>query len=111
MIKCANPECNNYKQELEGDVEVCPMCGKEVEKIQTSLDYRRPAGIAISLISLAGLLLSFFQSMVAFYVGVGVMVLCIVGGIIVRMKAPIIVSILSVSALAGLMFYYGAISC
>jgi len=109
MIKCANPECDNYKQELEGEIEACPMCGKEVEKIVTSLDYRRPAGIAFSIISVIGLLLSFFHSIVAFYAGIGIIAICIIGSIIIRMKSAVAVSALSAGILVGMMFYYGAL--
>ena len=36
MITCTKKGCNNYKQELEGTPETCPVCGEKTEEIKAT---------------------------------------------------------------------------
>jgi len=111
MIKCVNQECENSKYELEEEIEVCPLCGKPTEKIETSLDVRRPLGAALSIAAILGIVVSMlpFGGWIPFYLGCFTIVACIVTSIIIRMKVAIIISILSAAAMVGVLFYYGAL--
>ena len=110
MIKCVNSECENAKYELEDNIEICPLCGKPTEKIETSLDYRRPLGAVISIISIAAVFLALaIPFAIIFYLGIFVVLACIVTSIIIRMKAAIIVSVLSIASVIGVLIYYGVL--
>jgi len=106
-----NPECNNYKQELDSHIEICPLCGKQAEIKETSLDKRRPIGVAVSIIAVAAFLVTLMPipSWIPFILGIVVSAACIVTSIIIRMTAAIIVSILSAAAVVGMLFFYGAL--
>jgi len=111
MIKCNNPECENSKYELEDDIEVCPLCGKKTEKIETTLDVRRPFAAAVSLISIAGIIIAMLPmgGWIPFYLGCFLIVASIVTAFIIRMKVAIIISMLAACAMVGVLFYYGAL--
>jgi len=104
-----NRECDNYDHELENNIEICPTCNQPVENIETSLDKRRPIGIAVSLISIFAILFSMLPSWFAFIGGIVIIIGCIITAFIIRMKAAIICSILSAAAMVGILFYYGAV--
>jgi len=105
MIKCMNSECTNYKQEMVEGTDVCPLCNKPTENIVTSLDKRRPAAAVISIASVGAVLLSFLPYM--FFVGLGILAVCVVASFVIRMVPAIVTSLLCVLAIVGIFFYYG----
>jgi len=107
MIKCMNSECTNYKQEMVEGTDVCPLCNKPTENIVTSLDKRRPAAAVISIASVGAVLFSFLPFMWAFYVGLGILAVCVVASFVIRMVPAIVTSLLCVLAIVGIFFYYG----
>jgi len=113
MIKCVNQECENAKYELEDELEggVCPLCGKPTEKIESTLDYRRPAAAGLSLASIAGIILAMlpFGGWIPFFMGCFVILGSIITSFIIRMKVSIVISILSACAMVGVLFYFGAL--
>lgn len=104
MIKCANPECDNYKQELENNIEVCPSCGKPVEKIESSFDLRRKLGVIVSLVSVIFLIV-WIPIPFIFYIRIFVMAACIVVAIYTRRVSAIITTVLS-GALLVILFVF-----
>lgn len=109
MIKCMNSECVNYKQELVEGIDICPLCNKPTENIETSLDKRRPAAAIISIASIGSVLFAFLPFMWAFYIGMGLLALCVIASFVIRMVPAIVTSILCVIAMVGIFFYYGII--
>ena len=109
MIKCVNPQCDNFKHELEDNIEVCPLCGKPTENIKTSMDKRRPLGIGISLAAVAAFFIVFFPSygMAPFFIGIVTAGICVVASIIIRMPAAIITSLLCVAGIVGYLLMVG----
>ena len=111
MIKCVNPDCENYKQELE-DLELCPVCGKETEKSETKLDSRRKVAPIVSIGSILAILLTLllFEN-INFYaalgIGGGIIVLCIVVAFTIRIKSAEITTLLAAAGLFGILAYYG----
>ena len=106
MIKCMNPECVNYKQELMEGIDICPLCSKPTENIVTSLDKRKPAAAVVSIVSIGSVLFSFLPFMWAFYIGLVVLAACVVVSFIIRMVPAIVTSLLCVLAMVGILFYY-----
>ena len=112
MVKCMNPECNNYKQELDDHIEVCPICGKETEKSETHLDGMKKAGPVVSIISIGAILLTLFllqnfNFVAALTIGGIIMAACIVVAFMTKMKSAIITTILAVAGLVGILASYG----
>ncbi|MCL1792536.1 MAG: hypothetical protein FWG34_01565 [Oscillospiraceae bacterium] len=107
MIKCMNPECVNYKQELVDGTEICPLCNKPTENIVTSLDKRRPAAAVISLASVGSILFTLLPFYAALYIGLGLLALCVIGSFVIRMVPAIVTSLLCVLAMIGMFYYYG----
>ena len=107
MIKCMNKECDNYNQELDAGTEVCALCKNPVENIETSLDKRKPLGIAISIISIFSILFALMPFMWTFIAGIAIMVACIVTAIVIRIKSAIIVTICAAAGFVAILFYWG----
>ena len=109
MIKCMNPECVNYKQELVEGTDICPLCNKPTENIVTSLDKRRPLATVISLASVGSVLFTLLPFMWAFYVGMGLLAVCVVASFVIRMVPAIVTSLLCVLAIVGVFLWYGVL--
>ena len=111
MIKCVNPQCDNFKHELESHIEVCPICGKPTEDIKTNMDKRKPLGIGISLAAVAALFITFFPtySIAPFYIGMITVGACVIASFIIRMPAAIITSLLCAAGIVGFLFMRGII--
>ena len=112
MVKCINMECDNYKQELEEHIHICPICGKETERKQTELDGKRKLGPIVSIGSIAAILFTFFlfdfiDFYIAFFMGVGIIVACIVAAFISKVKGSIITTIVAAAGFIGIFAYYG----
>jgi len=112
MIKCMNQECSNYKQELEENIEICPVCGNKTERSETHLDGKRKFGPVVSIISVGTILLTLFlfehmNFYAALLIGAVIMAVCIIVAFISKMKSAIITTILAVAGLLGILAYYG----
>ena len=109
MIKCMNKECNNYKQELDDNLEICPACHEPTVKIENSHTKRKRLTPILSIASVAGIIISMmpFLYPISFFLGIGVIAACIIISIIIRMKGAIIASMLSAVVMFGFLFYFG----
>ena len=107
MIKCMNKECDNYNQELEEHIEICPLCKQQTENIQGSVDKRAKLGPIVSIVAIVGVIVAMLPSMIGFYLGIIIMVGCVVFSIIIRQKVAIITSILAAGAMFGILWYFG----
>ena len=109
MIKCMNRECNNYKQELDDELEICPACHEPTVKIENTYTKRRKMTPILSIASIAGIIISmmYFIYPLSFILGIGTIVGCIIISIIIRMKAAIFTSILAAGIMFGFLFYFG----
>ena len=110
MVKCINPECGNYNQELDETLETCPACGKETENKETSFDFRRRFAPAICVVSFVSILFALLPYWTTFSVGIGLIIACIVASVIIRIKAAIICSITAAALFFGILLYYGFFS-
>ena len=107
MVKCVNPDCGNYKQELEEGTEVCALCGKETEVTVTSLDGRKKLAPVVAIGSIASIIIAFLPIPYFFFVGLAVLAACIVTSFIIRIKSAIIVSLLAILGMAAALASYG----
>ena len=112
MIKCMNPECANYKQELDDNIDVCPACGKATQNIEVKGGGLRRAAPGISIASIGAIILTFFMFTFLnfwfpFTFGVIAILTCIVLAVMSRVIGAIITTILSAVAFIGIFAYYG----
>ena len=109
MIKCMNRECNNYKCELDDNLEICPACHEPTTKIENSYTKRRNLTPIIGIASIAGIIISmmYFIYPLSFILGIGTIVGCIVFSIVIRMRAAIITSLISAAVMFGFLWYFG----
>ena len=109
IIKCMNKDCNNYKQELENAPEVCPLCGRKTEIFISKVNNKLAAIVsivAIACIVAPFLLIDFVQGLWGLWFGYGIGAACIVGAFISRSLPAIVISILSLLAGFGMLFYF-----
>ena len=113
MIKCMNPECGNYKHELDEHIEICPACGKETHKVEIKGGGLRRAAPAISLVSIGGIILTFFLFnfrvgfYIPFFLGTAIIVGCIILAVMSRVIGAIITTVLAAAAFIGIFAFYG----
>ncbi|MCL2095591.1 MAG: hypothetical protein FWH10_01660 [Oscillospiraceae bacterium] len=113
MTKCVNPNCGNYKQELDDGLEICPACNQPTETITTSGDSMRKLAPVAAIGSVLSILLTFFlfdwvpNFYVSFGIGVVLIAGCIVFAFITKVRGAIITTIASALGFIGIFFYYG----
>jgi len=106
MIVCPNKECDNYNQELEGSIEVCPACGtktaKAIAKTNSTLTI---VAIIVAIVGFAYALtdLTFGNNII---IGLVVVAVSVVLGFISKSKLAIIIAILFLLGNAGLLMFY-----
>ena len=107
-----NPECRNYKQELDDHIEICPACGKETQKDAIKSGGLNRAVPAVSFISIAAIVATFLLMFTvrrinfAFVFVLGaVIVVCAVIALMSRAKNAIIITLVSAAAFAGIFIF------
>ena len=108
LIKCMNKDCNNYKQELENNPEVCPLCGVKTEAVQTNVNTKLASIVAIIAVAfiVAPFLLVDTIGMIGLWGGFGVGIVCVGVACFTRSIPAIVITILSLAASIGLLFYF-----
>jgi len=109
MITCVNLQCKNLNQDMDENILICPLCGEETKNIKTSTDFKKRINPIISLTAIASLLVIWLPSIIAFYLGIVIVLACVVTSIIFKAKAAIITSCLSALGMIGMLFYFGVI--
>jgi len=107
MITCVNIKCENLNQDMDETVVICPICGEKTEEVKTKLDSKKRMAPIISIAAIASILVTLMHSWFWFFLGIGILVACIVASIVIKSKAAIIVSVLSVFGLAAILMSYG----
>ena len=105
MVTCVNPKCENYKQELEDHLEVCPACNSKTEKIgHTVNNSMGMAAIILGVLALAVFWMGQYLWMI--WAGIIMGLACIVFGFLSRSKPFLIISIILFLVTAGLFVNY-----
>lgn len=115
MIKCMNSECDNYKHELEEDLEICPSCGKIPTKFETGgSDKLRKLAPAAAIASIIALFMEFFilfyfdvDFYIVFFLGAAAIMTCIIIAAMSRVIASLITTILAAATFIGLFVSFG----
>ena len=90
MIKCMKKGCQYYNQQLEEDVDVCPICGEPTEKTVAKTNSK--IAFAAILISVISILIFWGWNI---FVGYFLAAASIAGGFISKSKPAIVVPFLS----------------
>ena len=93
IVKCMNEKCNNYKQELNEDAEVCALCNEPTTKIETNVN--RTLGMAAIGATLVSAVLMWNWYGILHYAGYVVVPASIVVAFISKSKLAIIITILT----------------
>jgi hypothetical protein len=92
---------------MEESVVICPLCGEETKNIKTSFDFKKRMTPIVSIISIASILVALLPYWTTFFLGIGIIVACIVFSFIIKSKAAIVISFLSAIGFTAILFYYG----
>ena len=98
MITCTNQQCENYKKELDDNVELCPSCGMKTEKIKSKTNKNLSAIAILAAVIGAVLVLSMIQSFGVSPIGFVFSVAGVVLAFISRSKVAVIISIAGLAA-------------
>jgi len=101
MIKCVNEKCENFNQELNDGLDVCPGCGEKPVEIKSKI---RKELLAVALIAaIVGIVLNwrFVWGVVAGpVVGAGAVVCAVLS----KSKAAIVISVLALALTVSFWF-------
>jgi len=101
MITCVNKECQNFGQELDDNIEVCPICGTKTEQSKTKKGGSSATnlGIVCCLAALVGAVIFWFSYGFVMWIGVAVTVASVVVAFISKKLFAIIFTIICVAAI------------
>lgn len=102
MIACPNKECANYKQELDVNLEFCPLCGAKPEEFKAKSN--TTLGAIAVIAGFVGLLMLYMPYIWygAFAVSPG----SIVAAFISKTKFAVLLTILLFAATAGIFIMF-----
>ena len=100
IIKCANPQCENYGHELNEGMEVCDICGTATEKSVTKVNNK--LGMIVVFALFAAFLIYWGVNL---WVGFALFVACVVAAVISRSKPAAVISILALLGIIARMVY------
>ena len=113
MIMCKNEKCDNFKQELDDHVEICPACGEKTEKLEIKNEGIKKLAPIIAIVSIFSIMLTFFlfdwipNFYVSFSIGALLIIGCIVLAFISKSVGAIVTTLLAAAGFIGVFFYYG----
>ena len=105
MIVCPNKECQNYGQELEDNMEVCPLCGTKTENSKSKKGSSSSANLAIicCLAAVIGVILFWSPiGWITYISGPIIVAASVVGAFISKKTYAIVITILGVLTVIGL---------
>jgi hypothetical protein len=103
-----NSNCNNFKQELEGAPEICPLCGEKTIAFVSRVNNKLASVVAIIAVAfiVAPFLLVDIIGMGGLWFGFGVGIVCVGISLFTRSIPAIIISAISSAASIGLLFFF-----